>query len=294
MNGILAIDKEKDYTSFDVVAKLRGILSMRKIGHGGTLDPMATGVLPLFLGSSTKIISLIPDMDKEYIADFQLGIETDTQDITGNIVNKSYFHVTKQLLSEKITTIIGEIYQVPPMYSAVKVNGQRLYKLARQGKEIKRDARKVTVYNIQIISFNEETQSGRLKIYSSKGTYVRTLIHDLGIKLNTFATLTSLRRIKALGIDISKCYTLRQIEEVKDNKLFLNLNYLIKPEEILSSYPKIYLNDDYVKKFSNGAQFYVSSIFSGYHRIYNELKQYIGIGKVDNNILKVVAINSEG
>ena len=183
LNGIICVNKPEGFTSFDVIAKLRGILRMKKIGHSGTLDPMATGVLPVFAGSATRAISILPDTDKSYLAGFRLGLVTDTQDITGKILEEKPFSVSMQEIEAKAPLFRGNIKQIPPMYSAVSVGGKRLYELARKGIDIDRPAREIFIDNFDITEFDEKTGCGKLSVTCSKGTYIRTLIHDLGQEL---------------------------------------------------------------------------------------------------------------
>ena len=183
MNGILCIDKPQDFTSFDVVAKLRGILGMKRIGHAGTLDPMATGVLPVFVGTATKACDIMPDNSKSYRAGFLLGQTTDTQDVTGKILMTSDKPVSEDDINKVLPEFTGKILQIPPMYSAVQVNGQRLYDLARQGIEVERKPREIEVKKINLIDYDEKTRTGNITISCGKGTYIRTIIHDIGGKL---------------------------------------------------------------------------------------------------------------
>ncbi|MEG1943594.1 MAG: tRNA pseudouridine(55) synthase TruB [Angelakisella sp.] len=198
-SGIICVDKPKDFTSFDVVAKARGITGCRKMGHGGTLDPMATGVLPLFLGRATKVMDIMPGEDKRYTASFRLGLTTDTQDITGTVLEESSMAITPAALENALLPLRGEISQLPPMYSAVQVGGRRLYDLARAGKEIDRPCRTVSIYTLELVSYDEATRQGVLDIACSKGTYVRTIIHDIGTALGCGGVLTALRRTETLG-----------------------------------------------------------------------------------------------
>src|SRR5699024_4938032 len=185
--GILLMDKPQGFTSHDVVAKLRGILHTRRIGHGGTLDPLATGVLPVFVGGATKAADFAAAQDKEYVAGFTLGFETDTQDVTGEILRRSGQTATRDEVTQAAARFLGAQQQVPPMYSAVKVNGQKLYDLARKGKEVERPARDIFVREMALLDFDERTQQGTLRLAVSKGTYVRTLVHDMGVSLGTLA-----------------------------------------------------------------------------------------------------------
>ena len=216
MNGIICIDKPQGFTSFDVVAKLRGITKIRRIGHAGTLDPMATGVLPVFIGRATKACDMLPDSDKEYEAEFRLGVVTDTQDSTGEVLSSCEAAVSSDEISRVVAGFLGEQEQIPPMYSAVKVDGKRLYDLARQGIEVERKPRKIVVYRIDLISFDEKSQSGRLVISCSKGTYIRTICHDIGQKLGCGAIMTALRRTRAAGFSLDDCLTIEEAQRLSD------------------------------------------------------------------------------
>ena len=200
MNGILCINKPQGFTSFDVAAKLRGMLKTKKIGHAGTLDPMATGVLPVFVGNATKACDIMPDSSKAYRASFRLGEQSDTQDSTGTILKTAEVNCTAADIEALLPKFRGEIMQIPPMYSAVSVNGKRLYELARQGIEVERESRNVTIYSLELLNFDEETQSGTLKVACSKGTYIRTLCEDIGNYLGTGGTLGTELFSRLVGI----------------------------------------------------------------------------------------------
>ncbi len=215
--GILCIDKPEDYTSFDVVARMRGICRTKKIGHAGTLDPMATGVLPLFLGRATKACAILPDQNKRYRASFRLGITTDTQDITGKVLKERPVTASAQEVREALQGFVGDILQLPPMYSAVQVGGQRLYDLARQGIEVEREPREVSILSIDLLEESPETGEYTIDVLCAKGTYIRTLCHDLGEKLGCGAALTKLRRTMAAGFTEADCITLEQAEELLAN-----------------------------------------------------------------------------
>ena len=210
-NGIINIYKEQGYTSFDVVAKLRGILKMRKIGHTGTLDPDATGVLPVVLGSATKLVDMLTDKKKEYIATLRLGITTDTLDITGTVLSENTPDVSEGEVRDAILSFIGPQLQTPPMYSAIKVNGRKLYELAREGIEIERQKRSIEIFDIEILDMS--LPDIRLRVECSKGTYIRSLCADIGDKLSCGAVMTSLMRTKSGDFAIDRAYTLREVEE---------------------------------------------------------------------------------
>ncbi|MDE6707638.1 MAG: tRNA pseudouridine(55) synthase TruB [Oscillospiraceae bacterium] len=251
LNGILCVDKPAGFTSFDVIAKLRGILKMKRLGHAGTLDPMAMGVLPVFVGYATKACGILPNEDKIYIAEFQLGKISDTQDSTGKILETHDFTgISKQDILDSVPT--GEIMQIPPMYSAVSVNGKRLYELAREGKEIERQARPVSIKLVYCTGINPETGKGTLEIHCGKGTYVRTLIHDMGKTLGCGAVMTNLRRSYASGFDLDSCYSLEQIQEFADKN---NISKIIIPiEKAFSSLPVVNLNVKQTKLYRNGVK----------------------------------------
>lgn len=251
VNGILLIDKPTDFTSFDVCAVVRGMLHTKKVGHSGTLDPMATGVLPILVGSATRALDLIPSHDKTYVAGFRLGICTDTLDITGKVLSESKAEVDEETLRTIIQEFSGDIMQVPPMYSAVSVGGQKLYDLARQGVEVERQARPVTIYRISLDEYDRHSASGIITVHCSKGTYIRTLIDDIGQRLGCGAVLTSLRRTMASGIDIGECMTLTQAQEYK-NKGSLETK-LLAVDTIFACYPALYISDNQTTRFNNGA-----------------------------------------
>lgn len=211
INGIININKEKGYTSHDVVAKLRGIMKQKKIGHTGTLDPLATGVLPVCLGNATKLCDLLVEKEKEYIAKVRLGVRTDTQDMTGRILETAKVKITKEELSAVMQQFLGTYDQIPPMYSAIKIQGKKLYELAREGKEIERKARQVTISEISLLE--TDLPCFIMKVRCSKGTYIRTLCEDIGVRLGCFAAMEELQRIKSGQFDLSTALTLEEVEE---------------------------------------------------------------------------------
>lgn len=208
IDGILIIDKPQEFTSFDVCAVMRGLLKTRKIGHTGTLDPMATGVLPVLAGKATKAADLLPDHDKEYISGFRLGLETDTLDIWGETIKEEKADISREELLSKMELFRGEITQIPPMYSAVSVGGRRLYDIARSGETVERPTRLVNIKKLELLSYDEEKGEGEILCRCSKGTYIRTLVADIGTALGCGAAVTSLRRTMACGYDISHAITL--------------------------------------------------------------------------------------
>ena len=214
VQGVLCMNKPTEFTSFDVIGKLRGILHMRRLGHTGTLDPMATGVLPVLVGKATRACDILPDQTKSYRAAVQFGWETDTEDVWG-IRTAAYpeMHVTKEMLDEVIPRFLGEIQQIPPMYSAVSVEGKRLYELARKGVVIDRPARTVQVDDITLEEWDEEKQTAVLSVTCGKGTYIRTLLSDIGRALGGGAVMTALCRTMAHGFTLEQCYTFEQVTE---------------------------------------------------------------------------------
>ena len=211
MNGFLLVDKEQDWTSSDVVAKLRGVLHERRIGHAGTLDPMATGLLVVMVGKCTKASDYVMHQDKEYIASIKLGTVTDTQDIWGNVLHKSDECVSLKELEEVIESFTGDIEQIPPMYSAIKINGQKLCNIARRGGEVEREPRKIHVETIEVLSGGGDEYC--LRINCSSGTYVRTLCHDIGAKLGCGACMSSLRRVRIGNASVDDAHRISEISE---------------------------------------------------------------------------------
>ena len=210
--GIIIIDKPTDWTSQDVAAKLRGVFHERRVGHGGTLDPMATGVLPIFIGRATRAVEFFESAEKEYIAGLRLGVETNTQDTTGETVETHPVTVSQADLSAVLPRFTGEIDQIPPMFSAIKIGGKKLYELARSGKEVERKARRITIREIEILEQISETEY-LLRVVCSKGTYIRTLCHDIGAALGCGGCMASLRRTMAAGFTIGEAVMLEDVQE---------------------------------------------------------------------------------
>lgn len=235
MDGILVIRKEKGYTSHDVVAKLRGILHMKKIGHTGTLDQDAEGVLPVALGKATRLLEMLTEKEKTYEAVLHLGIETDTQDITGTVSRRCEVCVTEKETEQMILSFLGDQMQVPPMYSALKVGGKKLYELAREGKEIEREARPVHFSDIEILEMS--LPFVRFRVSCSKGTYIRTLCHDIGEKLGCGGCMESLLRTRSGRFGIEGSMTLLEVQKAADEGRISD--FVIGIEEILSDYPRV-------------------------------------------------------
>ena len=250
MNGVIVIDKPADFTSFDVIAVVRKYTGQRKTGHTGTLDPNATGVLPVLLGAATKAQDLIVNHDKRYVAAFRLGLTTDTLDIWGKVQSERPCYVTEEELRAVLPRFRGEIEQIPPMFSAVQKNGQRLYDLARTGIEVERESRRVTVYRLELTEFDETAQTGKLEMECSKGTYVRTVIDDIGSVLGCGAVMTALRRTAACGYTLDDCVTLEQLRELCERG---EAEQYVRPvESLFESYEAVEISPLQAKRFSNG------------------------------------------
>ena len=275
MNGILCIDKPAGFTSFDVIAKLRGILKMRRLGHAGTLDPMATGVLPVFAGYATKACGILPDEDKVYLAEFRLGQVSDTQDSTGTILETHDFSgIAREDVLKAVPS--GQIMQIPPMYSAVSVGGKRLYELAREGKEDERQPRSVLVKIVYCPVFHPETGTGKLEIHCGKGTYVRTLIHDMGQVLGCGAVMTGLRRCCASGFTLEDCHTLEEIQKLADENRISEI--LIPTAKAFQALPEIVLNEQQTTHYRNGVKLGLSQLK---HQLDESQKRYAVYGTPD-------------
>ena len=294
MNGVIVIDKPADFTSFDVIAVVRRLTGQRKTGHTGTLDPNATGVLPVLLGAATKAQDRIPNHDKSYLARFRLGMTTDTLDIWGEVKTETPCCVTEDDVRVLLPRFSGEIMQVPPMYSALKKDGQRLYDLARKGVEVEREARPVTVYRLELVSFNSETQTGELAVSCSKGTYVRTLIDDIGQALGVGAVMTALRRTEACGFTLSDCVTLDRLRQLCGEGVADSV--LLPTDSLFAVYPKLTVSDAQATRFSNGGALDLSRTAlkntaddGAICRVYAKSSRFLGLGRVctDENLLKI-------
>lgn len=253
MNGILCINKPQDFTSFDVIGKLRGILHMKRLGHTGTLDPMATGVLPILVGTATKACDILPNQDKTYQATVVFGKATDTLDIWGKpLQDYPEQHVTEAALRAILPEFLGDITQLPPMYSAVSVNGKRLYELARKGETVERPTRTVHIDAITLDAFDETQQTATLTVSCGKGTYIRTLLSDIGQRLGGDAVMTALTRTAACGYPLQDCLTFEQVAAaMADGTLE---EHLLPTDSLFSSYPKLRLNAAQERMFCNGVK----------------------------------------
>ena len=285
INGIINVYKEKGYTSHDVVAKLRGILKQKKIGHTGTLDQDATGVLPVCLGKGTRLCDMLTDETKTYVAGLLLGTETDTQDTSGEVLNqKDTAYLTEEAVTACVKSFEGEQMQIPPMYSALKVNGKKLYELAREGKTVERKARPVTFYEIRILSM--DLPHVELEVTCSKGTYIRTLCNDIGAKLGCGGCMESLVRSRVGRFGLDTALTLKEIEELRDKELsesglteLSTYSFVHSVEEIFDKLPAIKVSENCDKALYNGNSFrYYAPLEDGQEaRMYTSTGDFIGI-----------------
>ena len=283
MNGILLIDKPEGWTSNDIVQKLRGMLRTRRIGHSGTLDPMATGLLVVFVGRATRAVEFAEQHDKRYVAGLRLGQTTDTQDITGNTLASSDKLPAKEELVAALENFKGEISQIPPMYSAIKVNGQRLYEIARKGGEVKRKARNIKIHSLELMG--EQDGDYVLDVRCSKGTYIRTLCHDLGNSLGCGGCMSSLRRIEAGRFSLENAVTLEQVQDYVNRS---EAEKLLMPVDKLFDYcPEFSVNEAQEKKLRCGS--YIDmEISDGEYRVYSQSGEFLLLGVVKNNVLSTV------
>lgn len=282
INGIVNVYKEKGFTSFDVVAKMRGMFHQKKIGHTGTLDPDAEGVLPVCLGKATKVCDLLTDKDKEYKAVLLLGQETDTQDISGEVLNTSEVQVSEEEVCTAIQSFIGEYEQVPPMYSALKVNGQKLCDLARKGITVERKARTVTIHSIEVTRI--ELPEVEMTVSCSKGTYIRTLCDDIGKKLGCYGCMKSLLRTKVDRFVLDKAYTLSQLQQMIDRKPESEWSFVEPVDIVFEKYESVSAKAEAQKLVSNGNRIpaFMLSDFSEEKklekvRLYDSTHKFIGI-----------------
>lgn len=287
MNGVINIYKNTGMTSFDVVAMVRRVAKMKKVGHTGTLDPAASGVLPVCLGKATKIIDYIMENKKVYRVNLKLGMVTDTYDLEGEVLREEdASHITKDEILNCINSFLGTIDQVPPMYSALKQNGVRLYELARQGIEVHREARKITIYSIENIKI-ESNDNIQMDVCCSKGTYIRSLCYDIGEKLNVGATMTALERIQ------NGPFTKEEAINIEDLTEELLEKHIISIEKALDSFEKITVNEKFGKLLRNGVKVFDNRIYSEevefnkLYRVYEDNGVFLGLGKRDEKGFKL-------
>ena len=294
MNRIIIIDKPKDITSQGVVSKIKRILNVKKVGHTGTLDPLATGVLPILVGDATKLSKYLIEHDKIYVAKVVLGERRTTGDLEGEVVetiDTDISKIKKEEIEEVLKSFLGESKQVPSIYSAIKVNGKKLYEYAREGKKVEVPERTIIIKNIRLLNIDNDDNSFEYEVEVSKGTYIRTLSEDIAKKLGTVGYLSNLRRIKVDKFDKNQSVTLEELEENKDNDEFKN-KYLLKTEDVFKDLKIITLNRRKEELFLNGVKL-TFNVDDGLYNIYGENKKYIGIGIVENNLLKRDVVISE-
>lgn len=289
MTGFVFLNKDEGITSFFAASRLRRLFSTKKVGHTGTLDPMATGVLPVAVGGATRFIDFIPDSDKDYRARFLLGRTTDTLDITGEVLTENEVNVKREDIEKILPEFTGEIFQVPPMYSALKKDGVRLYDLARQGIEVEREKRKITIYSLELTSYEGENEF-EIDVSCSKGTYIRTLIDDIGRRLGCGAVMTGLIRTRANGVDLADCLSLEELGALCEKG---------EPESSLHTvdsllpYDIIKVTDNQAKRFSNGGELDCARLKitpeEGLYKVYSHGGAFLGLGEIteDKTQLKV-------
>ena len=296
MTGFVFLNKAEGMTSFFAASRLRRIFSMKKIGHTGTLDPLATGVLPVALGGATRFIELIESHDKSYRAAFVLGKTTDTLDITGKVLSENEVTVKREDVENALFYFRGSIKQLPPMYSAIKKDGVRLYDLARQGIEIEREERDVTIYSLELVSADEEKNEYTIDVSCSSGTYIRSLVSDIGERLLCGAVMTALQRTSANGINITECRSLDELQMLKDEG---TLEKAVVPVWEFIRYPEIYVSEPQAKRFKNGGELFLDRVKglsdSVYYNVFSPDGAFLGIGEKDENegLLKVKRVYVE-
>jgi len=280
MNGIVIVDKPQDWTSQGVTAKLRGVFQTRRIGHGGTLDPMATGVLPVFVGRATRGVEFFEHAEKIYEATIRLGLTTDTEDVTGNVLENRSVDVTKEQFLAVLEQFQGEIQQIPPMYSAIKINGQKLCDLARKGREVARKPRPVTIYALQCLEFAGET--ARVRVHCSKGTYIRTLCKDIGDALGCGGCMAALRRVSAGSYTIDEAVPLAQLLESDAPE-----QYLRQVDSMFAQHPAVTLTANQEKRCRNGNSFSVT-LAEGIYRAYDQAGEFLMLAKVEDGVMSTI------
>lgn len=280
MDGIVIVDKPQGWTSQDVTARLRRVFGTRRIGHGGTLDPMATGVLPVFVGRATRAVEFFEHAEKTYETVLRLGITTDTEDMTGTVLTEENVSFTEEQLQETLAAFRGEILQVPPMYSALKVNGQKLCDLARRGKTVERQPRPITIHELTLVERGENTL--RLRVRCSKGTYIRTLCKDIGEKLGCGGCMESLRRVAAGEYTIDEAVPLQTLLDTEEPE-----KYLRGVDTMFRNYPAVTLTANQETRCRNGNAFSVS-LAPGTYRAYSQGGEFLMLAKVDGGVMSTI------
>ena len=280
MNGIVIVDKPQGWTSQDVTARLRRVFNTRRIGHGGTLDPMATGVLPVFVGRATRGVEFFEHAEKVYETVLRLGITTDTEDITGTVLTEQDAFVTGSMVEEALSKFRGEIMQVPPMYSALKVGGQKLYDLARKGKEVERQPRPITIHELTLLSM--EADGIHLRVRCSKGTYIRTLCKDIGEALGCGGCMAALRRVEAGEYTAAEAVPLQQLLETENPEAFLR-----PVDSMFRNYPAVTLTPKQELRCRNGNSFSLT-LPEGTYRAYGQNGEFLMLAKMENGVMSTI------
>ena len=280
MNGIVIVNKPQGWTSQDVTARLRRVFGTRRIGHGGTLDPMATGVLPVFVGRATRGVEFFEHAEKTYEATLRLGLTTDTEDITGTVLKERPVEVTREQFENALERFRGEILQVPPMYSALKVNGQKLCDLARKGKEVERQPREIEIFELECVAFTGQT--ARLRVRCSKGTYIRTLCKDIGEALGCGGCMASLRRVQAGEYTIAEAVPLTELLETQ-----MPEQYLRQVDTMFRNYDAVTLTEKQTLRCRNGNSFSVK-IADGTYRAYDQNGEFLMLAKVEKGVMSTI------
>ena len=280
MNGIVIVDKPQEWTSQDVTARLRRVFNTKRIGHGGTLDPMATGVLPVFVGRGTRGVEFFEHAEKAYEATLLLGRTTDTEDVFGNTLTEQEVSVTEEEFLDVLPKFRGKIMQVPPMYSALKVNGQKLCDLARKGKEVERQPREIEIFELTCLEFTGNT--ARLRVQCSKGTYIRTLCKDIGEALGCGGCMAALRRVQAGEYTIEEAVPLQELLETEDPG-----KYLRSVDSMFRTYPAVTLTANQEKRCRHGNQFSIAKD-PGTYRCYSQSGEFLMLAKVEDGVMTTV------
>ena len=281
LNGVVVIDKPGDWTSMDVCAKLRGIFHEKRVGHAGTLDPMATGVLPVFVGRATRAVEYVTEGEKEYMAALRLGVVTDTQDTTGTVLEEKEISVTGQQLTAVLERFTGEIQQVPPMYSAIKVQGKKLYELARKGMEVERKPRLVTIHALELLEWPQAGEDFRLRVICSKGTYIRTLCHDIGQALGCGGCMSSLRRTRVGQFDLGQAVSLDELVNASDPTAYL------RGVETCFAQPSVTIGGPALKRALCGNPFPLDAP-AGEYKVFDPAGSFLLLGRSDGRECRII------
>ena len=284
MNGIIIIDKPQEWTSNDVVSRLRRVFNTRRIGHGGTLDPMATGVLPVFVGRATRGVEFFEHAEKTYETVLRLGLTTDTEDITGTVLREQDAFVTGEMVEKVLEQFRGDIFQVPPMYSAIKVNGQKLYDLARKGREVERQPRPITIHELKLLGMDAE--GIHLRVRCSKGTYIRTLCKDIGEALGCGGCMAALRRVQAGEYTLEGSIPLRQLLDISEAGE--DVEHLLRPvDTMFASHPGLKLNEKQTRLVKNGNAF-SADCADGTYRVYGPDGKFLALCRAENGRVSTI------